>query len=163
MDLPADRLRAAARRARHLRSAGNQGCKAGRHGDFGMQTVQGNGVSLAWAPRGPGWADDGVTWDEAQEICKYLSEDGLTIMETEQNIWRLPGVDEAVRSMMLHGENAGGVWDASETVATYEKRPTRSPRFGTYTPRSSTIGRATRPRRILSAPASSCTAAAVMH
>ncbi len=92
-------------------------------GDFGMQTVQGNGVSLAWAPRGPGWPDDGVTWDEAQEICKYLSEDGLTIMETEQNIWRLPGVDEAVRSMMLHGENAGGVWDASEAIATYEKTP----------------------------------------
>jgi hypothetical protein len=29
-------------------------------------------------------------------------------MEEEQNIWRLPTAEEAVRSLMLHGENAGG-------------------------------------------------------
>jgi hypothetical protein len=103
-----------------------QGIKVAKRiddGDFGTRVVEGSGVSLAWAPRGPGWPDDGVTWEEAQEVCKYLSEDGMTIMETEQNIWRLPSADEAVRSMMLHGENAGGVWDASKAVATYEKTP----------------------------------------
>lgn len=103
-----------------------QGIKVSKRvddGDFGTRIVQGNGVTLAWAPRGPGWPDEGVTWDEAQEICKYLSEDGLTIMNTEQNVWRLPSVDEAVRSMMLHGENAGGVWDAAEETAAYETKP----------------------------------------
>ncbi len=91
--------------------------------DFGIRTVQGNGLTLVWAPRGPGWLDKGTTWDEAQRICKYLSEDGTEIMEEEQNIWRLPTVDETVRSMMLHGQNAGGVWDPSERKAVYERTP----------------------------------------
>lgn len=92
-------------------------------GDLGTRIVQGNGITLAWAPRGPGWPDSGVTWDEAQEICRYLSKDGTTIMDTEQNIWRLPTVEEAVRSMMLHGENCAGTWDANGEKATYEKKP----------------------------------------
>ena len=91
--------------------------------DFGIAAVEANGVSLAWAPRGPGWPDEGVTWEEAREICKFLSEDGLTIMDTEQNIWRLPTVQEAVGSMMLHGENSGGVWYAEEETAEYEIAP----------------------------------------
>ncbi len=44
-------------------------------------------------------------------------------METQQNIWRLPTVDEAVRSMMLHGVNAGGVWNAEKEQATYTITP----------------------------------------
>lgn len=91
--------------------------------DFSMRIVEGKDVTLAWAPRGPGWPNEGISWDEAQEICKYLSEDGLTIMEKEQNIWRLPTVDEAVRSMMIHGVNAGGVWNAEAEKAEYEKKP----------------------------------------
>lgn len=92
-------------------------------GDFGARVVEGNGVTLIWATRGPGWPDEGVSWEEAQELCKYLSEDGTTIMETEQNIWRLPTVEEAVRSMMLHGENAGGVWYAEEEKTIYDRTP----------------------------------------
>ena len=91
--------------------------------DFGMRTVQGNGLTLVWAPRGPGWPDQGASWDEAQRICKYLSEDGTLIMEEEQNIWRLPTADEAVRSMMLHGQNTGGIWDPSGAKAVYERTP----------------------------------------
>lgn len=92
-------------------------------GNLDMRIVKGNEVSLAWAPRGPGWPNRGVTWEEAQYICKYLSADGLTVMETEQNIWRLPTAAEAVRSMLLHGENAGGVWYAAEEKAVYQKTP----------------------------------------
>ena len=92
-------------------------------GNFGTRIVEGNAVTLAWAPRGPGWPDRGVSWEEAREICKHLSEDGITIMETAQNVWRLPTVDEAARSMMLHGENAGGVWDAEKETAIYKKTP----------------------------------------
>ncbi len=91
--------------------------------DFGMRIVQGNGLVLTWAPRGPGWPDQGTSWDEAHRICKYLSEDGTVIMEEEQNIWRLPTVDEAVRSMMLHGQNTSGVWDSLEERAVYERTP----------------------------------------
>ncbi len=101
-------------------------------GDFGTRIVEGSGVTLAWAPRGPGWPTGGVTWEEAKEICKYLSEDGTVIMETEQNIWRLPTVDEAVRSMMLHGENSGGVWNLDEEKATYNKTPDKETPCGTF-------------------------------
>ncbi len=92
-------------------------------GDLGMRVVEGNGVTLTWAPRGPGWPDKGTTWDEAVYICKHLSEDGLTIREEEQNIWRMPTIEEAVKSMMLHGENVGGIWNQEERKAYYEKTP----------------------------------------
>jgi len=91
--------------------------------NYDAVVVEGNGVTLMWAPRGPGWPDEGVSWEEANEICKHLSEDGMTVMGEEQNIWRLPTVDEAVRSMMLHGENAGGVWHAEEEKAIYTITP----------------------------------------
>ena len=92
-------------------------------GHRGMQIVEGNGITLVWAPRGPGWPDKGINWDEAQRICRYLSEDGTTVMETEQNIWRLPSVDEAVRSMSIHGANSKGIWDSDTQQAVYEKNP----------------------------------------
>lgn len=92
-------------------------------GNFGIRIVEGNGITLAWAPRGPGWPDKGVSWEEAQDICRYLSEDGMTIMTEAQNIWRLPTADEAVRCMAIHGENAGGTWLAEEERAVYKKRP----------------------------------------
>ncbi|MFA5466731.1 MAG: hypothetical protein WC251_02660 [Candidatus Izemoplasmatales bacterium] len=91
--------------------------------DFGLRIVEGNGVTLAWAPRGPGWPDEGITWEEAKERCKYLSSDGTTLMDEEQNIWRLPTVDEVVRSLMLHGENAGGTWNPATKTATYVLTP----------------------------------------
>ncbi len=103
-----------------------QGIKVSKRvddGDLGLRVVEGNGMTLAWAPRGPGWPDEGVTWEEACERCMHLSADGLTVMEAEQNIWRLPTVDEAVRSMALHGENAGGAWDAGAERASYERTP----------------------------------------
>lgn len=91
--------------------------------DFGMRIVEGNGVTLAWAPRGPAWPDTGTSWEEAQRLCAYVSEDGTTLMEEKQNFWRLPTVDEAVRSMMIHGENAKGVWYPEQENAVYEHTP----------------------------------------
>ena len=40
-----------------------------------------------------------------------------------QHIWRLPTVDEAVRSMARQGQNSGGVWAAETAKATYETTP----------------------------------------
>lgn len=92
-------------------------------GDYGMRTVAGNNVTLTWAPRGPGWPEGGVSYDEAMEQCRYLSEDGATLMETPQDIWRLPTVEEAVRSMLRHNENAGGAWDPEAEKASYQMKP----------------------------------------
>jgi len=95
--------------------------------------VKGNGIELTWAPDGPGWPREGGDWFEAQEACLHLSEDGLTSELTPQNIWRLPTVDESVRSMALHGQNSGGEWDAENAEATYETRPDKeSPLWNVY-------------------------------
>ncbi len=91
--------------------------------DENMVIVEGNEVTLAWAPRGPGWPVEGVSWDEAEWICSHLSEDGTKIMDEEVNIWRLPTAKEAVGSMMLHNRNVDGKWNAIEQKATYSKKP----------------------------------------
>ena len=43
-------------------------------------------------------------------LCRYLSADGTRLMDTPQDVWRLPTADEIVRSLVIHGENAGGAW-----------------------------------------------------
>jgi hypothetical protein len=92
-------------------------------GNLQARLVHGNGVNLVWAPDGPGWPREGVNWYGAQQVCACLGEDGLTSAPTPQHIWRLPTVDEAVRSMPRHGQNSGGVWDADTAQASYETTP----------------------------------------
>jgi hypothetical protein len=92
-------------------------------GDRGMRTVEGNGVRLTWAPAGPGWPTVGVSLDEAKRICRYLSEDGLRLADKPQDVWRLPTVQEVVRSLTRHGRNAGGEWDEQAHQATFHTRP----------------------------------------
>jgi len=92
-------------------------------GNLQARLVEGNGVNLIWAPDGPGWPRQGASWYEARQVCQYLAEDGTILATTPQNIWRLPTVDEAVRSMSRHGKNSGGVWDAQNAQASYQIRP----------------------------------------
>jgi len=102
-------------------------------GDFFGRRLTGNGVDLVWAPRGPGWPDDGVSWDEAQRRCRNLTMDGLSPADTPQDIWRLPTVEEAVRSMTRHSRNSGGSWDAAQARPTYLRIPDKeSPLWNTY-------------------------------
>jgi hypothetical protein len=102
-------------------------------GNLQARLVHGNGVNLIWAPDGPGWPRKGANWYGAQQACQYLSEDGLTAAPTAQHIWRLPTVDEAVRSMARHGQNSGGVWDAELAKATYQTTPDKeSPLWNVY-------------------------------
>jgi hypothetical protein len=98
---------------------------AGRVDDGNLQSrlVEGKGVRLVWAGEGNGWPRAGVTWHEAVRRCQHLSEDGRTSAESPPNIWRLPTVEEAVRSMARHGINSGGIWDEQTKAATYQVRP----------------------------------------
>ena len=101
--------------------------------NFGERTIKGNGVELTWAPQGPGWPDNGTAWKEAGVICAHLSADGKSLSDTVVGIWRLPTVDEAVRSMVYHGENAGGVWNGNTKNASYKFRPDKeSPLWNIY-------------------------------
>jgi hypothetical protein len=102
-------------------------------GERGARLVEGNGVRLIWAPSGPGWPPGGVNWDEAMRTCRLLSEDGSRLCDSPQGVWRLPTVDEAVRSMARHGRNCGGAWDAAVKCATYQITPDKeSPLWDTH-------------------------------
>lgn len=118
----------------------------------GERLIEGNGVTLVWAPAGPGWnwkqsfggypswqsvalygykpigmetkpgfghLDEGYVYAtqenmDATNLCRYLSQDGLSLMDTPQDIWRMPTTDEIVRTLGRHGENAGCTWDGSD-------------------------------------------------
>ncbi len=92
-------------------------------GNLEARLVGGNGITLVWAPAGPGWPGDGLNWQDAFSRCQRLSEDGTTLTGIEQNVWRLPTVEEAVRSLTRRGENSGGVWDAVSAKASYQVMP----------------------------------------
>ncbi|MGA2570250.1 MAG: hypothetical protein ABSF23_06990 [Terracidiphilus sp.] len=92
-------------------------------GNYGMRRVEGNGVTLVWAPEGPGWPAFGASWFAAKRGCEYLAPDGRSLATTPQHVWRLPTVDEAVRSLVFRGANAGGVWDPVQQRAHYRVTP----------------------------------------
>jgi len=91
--------------------------------NYGMRQIPGNGVSLVWAPEGPGWPENGVSWYQAMQNCAHLNADGTALTALPQNLWRLPTVDEAVRSLVFRGENAGGTWDSAQKRARYRVTP----------------------------------------
>jgi hypothetical protein len=96
-------------------------------GDRGARRVAGNGVDLVWAPAGPGWPSQGVSWDEAVRRCRYLNADGMSLADTAQDIWRLPTVEEVVRSQCYHGRNCHGIWDAATAHVRYDTTPDKEP------------------------------------
>lgn len=157
-------------------------------GDRGAQLVAGNGVTLVWAPAGPGWgrgtlrADQKdvnqpgavLSWNEialygrspigtndkpgfaglacdsssdagcatqadmaATGLCRYLSTDGLRLLDEPQDIWRIPTVDEMVRSLARHGENAGCTWDGTTDSAECAFTPDKEPPL--WDPNSSAV------------------------
>jgi len=91
--------------------------------DTSMRQIHGNGVDLVWAPEGPGWDTMGFDWFEAKRRCEYLTADGGSLASVPQRVWRLPTVDEAVRSMTDRGRNAGGAWDPATRRATFSLMP----------------------------------------
>jgi len=102
-------------------------------GNYGARLVEGNGVRLIWAPVGPGWGERHLSWDQAAKTCEHLSADGHAITAAPIGIWRLPTVDEAVRSMVRRGRNAGGTWDWVRRRAEYRNLPEKeSPLWRRY-------------------------------
>jgi hypothetical protein len=102
--------------------------------DRGARRITAEGVDLIWAPTGSGWPleNGNVTWEEANKICRHLSTDGNEVLESPQDIWRLPTVEEFVRSQLRHGENCGGTWDPEAAKPKYDRRPDKeSPLWAT--------------------------------
>ncbi|MBN2430076.1 MAG: DUF1566 domain-containing protein [Acidobacteria bacterium] len=95
-------------------------------GNRSARLIEGHGIRLIWAPAGPGWArtpQQTGDWEEARCICARLTNDGTRLADEELNIWRLPTVDEVVRSMTRAGKNAGGVWNPESATARYDVSP----------------------------------------
>jgi hypothetical protein len=104
-------------------------------GNFDLRHIEGNEVSLTWAPRGPGFPAKGVNWAEAKNACEFLSADGLTVMDKPQYIWRLPTVEECVRSFRRSNKNCGGTLDSETNKPLYEVKPDKeSPLWDIYSP-----------------------------
>jgi hypothetical protein len=105
-------------------------------GDRTTRLIEGNGVTLLWAPAGPGWARDGLaSWEEANKLARHLTEDGANIADEPQDIWRLPTRDEVVRSLTRGDRNAGGTWDTATEWPSYDRRPDKeSPLWDSYAP-----------------------------
>jgi hypothetical protein len=89
----------------------------------GARLISANGVNLIWAPSGPGWAETGVDWFGAQKACAHLSPAGDSLLDTSINIWRLPTIEEIVRSGAKHGINVGGVLNDSTMTPLYKILP----------------------------------------
>jgi hypothetical protein len=103
--------------------------------DLAMRRIPGNGTDLVWAPAGPGWDDRGFSWFEATRRCEYLTADGSGVARTPQGVWRLPTVEEAVRTARWRGANAGGEWHAAAGRATYRTMPDKeAPLWHPYSP-----------------------------
>jgi hypothetical protein len=91
--------------------------------DLSMRQIGGNGVNLVWAPGGPGWDNSGFSWFEAVRRCDHLTVDGTALAASPQGEWRLPTVNEVVRTMRWRGQNAEGTWDPGARRATYRVMP----------------------------------------
>jgi hypothetical protein len=102
--------------------------------DESTRRIAGDGVSLVWAGRGPGW-DQGVSWFTATDRCARLTPDGSTLASTPQHVWRLPTADEAVRSMSFRGRNSNGRWDPETRRATFRVQPDKeAPLWDPFSP-----------------------------
>jgi len=60
---------------------------------------------------------------QATNLCRYLSADGLTLLDEPQDIWRLPTTAELVGSLVRDGQNAGCVWDGKPGNARCRLQP----------------------------------------
>ena len=78
-----------------------------------------------WAPEGPAWSRTPVTWQEAGRIAAHLSDDGRSITDHVVNAWRLPTLDELVRSLTTGQRNARGTWNSDLVRAQYLTRPAK--------------------------------------
>lgn len=81
------------------------------HDDLGSFATSSDGKMLVWAPKGPGWPENGLSWDEANDRAARLSVDGLRLEATPQGIWRLATLPELLGVMANHGITCGGSWD----------------------------------------------------
>ena len=110
---------------------------------------QGNGVDFVWAPAGPGGTRRASPGSRRGGAASDLTADGSARAAAPQHVWRLPTVDETVRTMIWRGQNAGGTWNGGVGRASFRVMPDKeAAATGIHTVRSSIGGRQTRSMRV---------------
>jgi hypothetical protein len=56
-------------------------------------------------------------------LCGYLNAEGTALMAEPQHVWRMPTVDEFVRSLNRRGAHAGCVWSGARGPSTCRVQP----------------------------------------
>ncbi len=56
-------------------------------------------------------------------LCGYLSADGTTLLDEPPRIWRMPTIDEFVRSLNKRGAHAGCVWSGARGPSACRAQP----------------------------------------
>lgn len=99
-----------------------------------LQVVFGE-KTITWAPPGPGWSQEPVSWVQATGICARLSDDGLQMTDSTLHSWRLPTVEETVASLNRHGKTIQGQWNGKTGQISFDKMPDKEPPlWETYSP-----------------------------
>jgi len=111
--------------------------------DGSLRQIQGNGVNLIWAPVGPGWDEKEMSWYEARLRCSLLTAGGTALASQPVGVWRLPTVDEAVRTMIWRAGMRAEDGTLKRGEFPFAPRRTKKRRFGISTALSSTGGRQT--------------------
>lgn len=102
--------------------------------NFTARIVDGNGVKLIWAPRGPGFPAKGTNWQTAMDNCAKLDKSGVVLQDTQVHIWRLPTKDEIIRSLTRDNKNVLGMIN-EEGRAEYQTQPDKeTPLWDPYSP-----------------------------
>ena len=60
---------------------------------------------------------------DATGLCRYLGADGLGVMDTPQDVWRMPTVDEFVRSLTSNNASAGCTFNGERGPAPCRTQP----------------------------------------
>jgi hypothetical protein len=60
---------------------------------------------------------------DTYNVCRHLTEDGLTLASEPVDIWRMPKVAEIIAASSLHEENAGCQWNGELGLADCEMEP----------------------------------------
>jgi hypothetical protein len=79
---------------------------------------------IGFGPKPGGEGSDASARDmQLTGLCRYLSEDGLTLMEEPQGFWRMPSTDEIVRSLVRDGVHTSCAWDGASQSARCDVSP----------------------------------------
>ena len=86
-----------------------------------------DGLCGSGGSRQEGWEEGCATQSDllSHNVCLYLSDDGTTLQSEPVGVWRMPTMDELLRSLTRKGANAGCTWNGKTGRQACDARPLR--------------------------------------